>query len=150
MLFDIYVSSDELERAEADELGYRMICTHPGEISVLEANETLVMDGDHVLFGDREVAVRNANEVAREGVLVGIHSCDPDKLWSLGLLRLEHLVVARTHHDLLEELGQFAKFQGGPWARVAKQAICLESEVNHVHANAEADARGQTAVPVGP
>ena len=134
-----YLSSDALERADAYRLGYRTVCQHPKEIGVLEPNETLVLDFNHVLFDEREMVVVQANEAARRGVLVGIHTYHPQALEVYRLAALPNVLVAKNHRQLLVELGRYAKLHGRPWLRVATAARSLESEVSDVHEHAEAE-----------
>jgi hypothetical protein len=74
MINGTYVSGDACERALAFRLGYRSVCHHPREIGVLGPDEVLVIDLDHVLFDDRDLAIVRANEAANRGVPVGIHT----------------------------------------------------------------------------
>jgi hypothetical protein len=96
-----YVSGDACERAEAFRLGYRSVCHHPKEIGVVGPDEPLVIDFDHVLFDDKDLAVRKANEAANRGVTVGIHTYYPNDPRLLRHLALPNVVVAKTHRHLL-------------------------------------------------
>jgi hypothetical protein len=58
------VSGDELERAEASNLGYREVGRHPNEIDRPATHETLVIDFEHVWFEDRGEVVAKANGVS--------------------------------------------------------------------------------------
>jgi hypothetical protein len=137
-----YVSGDALERADAYRIGYRTVCRHPREIGILEASEVLVIDFDHVLFDDQESAVRKANEAARRGVLVGIHTYYPEALKLYRLVELPHVMVAKAHRQLLVRLGRYARLHKRPWLREATVALSLESEVHDVHHEHEDDAAG--------
>ena len=150
MLEHIYVSGDALERAEAYRLGYRTVCMHPRAIGVPEVNETLVIDFDHVLFEDQETAVMKANEHARRGGLVGMHSYYPQALELYRLVELPNVLVAKNHRRLLVKLGRYARLHGRPWLLVAKAAKAFESEVNNVHDNHEDGTAGYDAAgPAG-
>ena len=61
----IYVSGGELEQAEARELGFDVVCQHPNEVGVRSPDQKLVMDFDHVLYGNHEFAARTANGSGR-------------------------------------------------------------------------------------
>jgi hypothetical protein len=122
-----YVSADALERADAYRLGYRTVCQHPREIGVPEATEMLVIDFNHVLFDDQATAVAKANAHARRGLLVGIHTYYPQALEVLRLAALPNVVVAKTHRELLVELGRLARLRGRPWLCIAEEAESPDS-----------------------
>src|SRR5258708_38518886 len=116
MLFPAtYVSADALERADAYRLGYRTVCQDPREIGVPEVTETLVIDFNTVRYEDRATVVLLANKHARRGVLVGFHTYDPDALAAHPLAPLPNVIVAKTHRDLLIELGRFVRHHGRLW-----------------------------------
>lgn len=96
----IYVSADDLERAAAREMGYETVCLHPNEACILAAERELVIDFDHVLFGDFDAAVRVAVDAARCGMAVGIHTYNPGHLPLATLTALPRVTVARTHREL--------------------------------------------------
>ena len=133
----IYVSADELERADAYRLGYRTVCWHPREIGLADVSETLVIDFDHILFDDQETAVMKASAAARRGVLVGVHTHYPQALKLYRLVALPNVLVATTHRRLLVKLGHYAKLHGRPWLLTAQEAKLVESEVNDVPDNPE-------------
>lgn len=108
----IYVSSDACERARAFRLGYRNVCHHPNDVGVIEPNETLVIDFDHVLFDDRDLAVLKANEAANRRVPVGIHTYYPSDPRLTRLLALPNVIVAKTHRRVLALLRRQARNQG--------------------------------------
>jgi hypothetical protein len=128
-----YMSSDETERADALELGYRTICQHPREIGVLEPSEMLVIDFNHILFDDHELAIAKINEAAQRGVLVGIHTYYREALKLYRLAKLPNVLVADSHRWLLLKLGRYAKLHGRSWQKIALAAKPLKGEVNHVH-----------------
>jgi len=139
MLPATYLSNDALERADAYRYGYRTVCQHPKEIGLLEPNETLVIDFNTVLFDDQEMVIVKANEAARRGVLVGIHTYHPQALEVYRLAKLPNVLVAKNHRQLLVKLGRYAKLHGRPWLHIAKAAKSHESEVNDVHEHAETE-----------
>jgi hypothetical protein len=146
-----YVSADALERADAYRLGYRTVCMHPREIGVLEVTEALVIDFNQVLFGEQETAVVQANQHARRGVLVGLHTYSPEALEAFPLVALPNVLVAKTHRELLFKLGRYARLHGRPWLLHALVAKSVESEVTHVHDHDEEDRAGnETGYPVVP
>jgi hypothetical protein len=67
----IYLSSDEVGRADAYELGYGDGCHHPNELGDFEWEKTLVIALDHIFFDDRDEAILKANAAANRGVTVG-------------------------------------------------------------------------------
>jgi hypothetical protein len=105
MIEGTYVSGDCCERAEAFQLGYRAVCQHPKEVGDVEPGGLLVIDFDHVLFGDRELAVRKASEAASRGAWVGVHTFTPDDTRLDEIRVLPDVIVAKTHRDLLDRLG---------------------------------------------
>jgi hypothetical protein len=86
----IYVSGDELERAEASDLGCRDVGRHPNEIDRPATDETLVMDFDHGLFEDQGEAVAKANGVSSlagtEPIIRGSF-CLLFSAWSIEMVR---------------------------------------------------------------
>ena len=96
-----YVSGDACERADAFRFGYRTVCHHPKEVGVLGPEQVLVIDFDHVLFDDRDLAVRKANEAAHRGVFVGVHTYYPTDPRLQRFLALPNVHVAKTHRRLL-------------------------------------------------
>jgi hypothetical protein len=111
MINGTYVSSDAVERAEAFRLGYAKVCQHPKEIGVLEPDELLTIDFDHVLFDDKDLAVRKANEAANRGVPVGIHTYYPTDPRLERFLALPNVRVAKTHRHLLALMDRPARNQ---------------------------------------
>jgi hypothetical protein len=143
-----YVSSDQIERADAFKVGYRNVCQHPREVGVLEPSEMLVMDLNHVLGDDHELAIVVANEAAERGVLVGIHTYYPESLKLYRLAKLPNVLVADTHRRLLLKLGRHAKLRGLPWQKIARAAKILKGMVNDVHNyEGEGTAGGEARVP---
>jgi hypothetical protein len=118
----IYVSGEELERADAYRLGYRTVCRHPREVGTPDVSETLVIDFGHVLFEDHESAVACVKAAAARGVPVGLHTYYPEILKLYELVGLPNVLVAKTHWLLLVRLGHFAKLHDRPWLLLAKQA----------------------------
>lgn len=150
MLSATYVSGDALERLEAYQGGYHTVCHHPSEIGALEPSEMLVIDFNHILFDDHELAIAKANEAAHRGVLVGIHTYYPEALKLYRLATLPNVLVAKNHRRLLHELGRYAKLHGRPWQKIAKAAKALKDEVNDVHDVPQEGALGaEPDVPVG-
>ncbi len=97
MLQGAYVSADEVERAGALIRGYRQVCQHPGEVGVLERDEILVIDFDHVLFGDTDLAATTAVGAARRGVRVGVHTYHLENPRLTPLRSEPNLMVGKTH-----------------------------------------------------
>jgi hypothetical protein len=128
-----YVSCDQVERADAFKVGHRTVCQHPCEVGVLEPSEMLVMDFNHVLGDDHELAIVVANEAAERGVLVGIHTYYRESLKLYRLAKLPNVLVADTHRWLLLKLGRYAKLRGLPWQKIARAAKILKGTVNDVH-----------------
>ncbi|HYT87627.1 MAG TPA: hypothetical protein VEL76_02805 [Gemmataceae bacterium] len=121
MVRGTYVSSDELERAEAAQFGYRYVCHHPNEIGVVDDGETLVIDFDHVLFDDQDLAVLKANQAANCGTVVGIHTYYPNDPRLQQLLALPNVLVAKTHRRLLKAMRQHARLKRPPSQKVARR-----------------------------
>lgn len=117
----IYMSGDELERDEARKHGYLKVVQHPNEIGELEPDQVLVIDFNHVLFDDHELAIAKANEAAQRGVLVGIHTYYREALKLYRLTKLPNVFVADTHQFLLLKLNRYAKLHG-PWRKIATAA----------------------------
>src|SRR5262249_11134643 len=67
----IYLSRDEVDRADAYELGYGDVCHHPNELGDFDREKTLVIALDHIVFDDRDEAMLKANAAANRGVTVG-------------------------------------------------------------------------------
>ena len=150
MLTATYMSSDEVERADAFRVDYVTVCQHPNEIGELEASDLLVLDMNNVLFEDDRLAVQKANEAALRGVLVGVHTYNPDRLKSLGLIKRSNVVVAKNHVRLLFHLGRHAKLHGRPWQKIVKAAKLLKGQVTHVHKHhQEGTASVEADVPAG-
>ena len=126
---NIYVSSDEVERKYAYDIGYRSVCTHPHEVGVPEISEAVVIDFDHVLFEDQETAIVKANEHARRGGLVGIHTYYAEAIKLYRLVELPNVVVAKTHRRLLVGLHRYARLHRHPLRLAAKTARSLKKEV---------------------
>lgn len=53
------------------------------------------------------------------------------------LLSLPNLMVAKTHRELLVQMGRYARLHGRPWLLDAEAAELLESEVKHVPSHDE-------------
>jgi len=128
-----YVSGDACERALAYRLGYRSVCHHPKEIGVLEPDEPLVIDLDHVLFDDRDLAVHKANEAANRGVPVGIHTYYPNDPRLTGFLALASVVVAKTHRRVLARMRRQARKQAREADGADSRPQSNLQEVSHVH-----------------
>jgi hypothetical protein len=108
-----YVSGDELERMGAKKRGYHTVCRHPNEIADPKPGETLVIDFDHILFGDVDKAVTKATAAALHGMLVGFHTYYPEDPRLTALLDLSSVVVANTHRQVLAALRRRAARQSG-------------------------------------
>jgi hypothetical protein len=100
-----YISSDEMKRDEAREMGYDNVGSHPRHIGVPEVGDLLVIDFDHILFDDRIEAVQAAVEHARRGVRVGIHTYAPDDPRLEPVHAEPGIKVGKTHQDVLATLG---------------------------------------------
>ena len=137
MLPAAYVSANALGRADAYRLGYPIVCVHPREVALLQIASALVIDFNYVLFDDQETAVLIANKHARRGVLVGLHTYYPQALEVYPLASLPNLLVAKTHRELLVQMGRYARRHGRPWLLDAEAAEPLQSEVKHVPDNDE-------------
>src|SRR5262245_31336910 len=92
----LYLSGDEVARAWAFKLGYGVVCQHPREVGVLESILLLVIDFNQILFDDHELAIDLANEAARRGVIVGIHTYYRASLKLHRLATLPNVLVAKT------------------------------------------------------
>ena len=101
-----YVSGDEYERVDARDMGYRNVHQHPNEIGSLEPLDLLVIDWDHVLFDDKDVAMASALEAANRGVMVGIHTYNPESSGLGQLRRFPNVRMARNHRSLLRQFGK--------------------------------------------
>src|SRR5262249_34529359 len=102
-----------------------------------EPDEALVIDFDHVLFDDRDLAVRKVNEAAKRGVLVGIHTYYPDDPRLTDCLALPDVTIAKTHRRLLVLMRRRARAQGRePAGRGGRPASAYE-EVSHVREDPE-------------
>jgi hypothetical protein len=132
MILGTYVSSDACERAAAYRLGYRNVCQHPKEIGVLGRDELLVIDFDHVLFDDQDLAVLKANEAANRGVSVGIHTYYPDDPRLTRFLALPNVTVAKTHRRLLARLRRQARKERRTPTATGNQPAAGHQEVPHV------------------
>ena len=133
LTFAVFMSSDEVERTDAFELGYGVVCQHPREIGVLDAVKMLVMDFNQILFDDHELAIDIANKAARCGIIVGIHTYYPEALKLQRLAKLPNVLVAKTHRRLLHKVGRYAKLRGRPRRKIARAAKTLKGTVNNVH-----------------
>jgi hypothetical protein len=118
----VYVSKDDVERADAHRFGYRAVCTHPGEIGNLDLSDILIIDFNFILFDDHECAIAKANEHALRGALVGIHTYRRAALKRHRLVALPNVLVAKTHHRLFAKLRRYAKVHGLAWHRVLEAA----------------------------
>ena len=49
------------DQADAYRFGYREVCHHPKEIGLPQVSATVVVDFDHVLFDDKDLAVAKIN-----------------------------------------------------------------------------------------
>lgn len=99
-----YVSGDEVERADAERMGYGTVCQHPNKVDCLGAGDVLVIDLGNVPFDEKGEAAKLAYDAARAGVPVGVHTYDEDDL-RLGVLATEPLIViARTHRKVRAKL----------------------------------------------
>jgi hypothetical protein len=104
MLRATYLSSDELERAEAFEAGYRTVIQHPREVRDLVGVRRLVIDLDHVLFDDKDDAIKLAREATAWGLWVGIHTYYPDDPRLDPLRGWPNVVVRKTHRRVRQAL----------------------------------------------
>ena len=146
-----YVSGDELERAEAYELGYRDVCSHSRQIGVLEPSEILVIDLGHVLLEERDIAIVKANETANRGVLVGIHTYYPDDPRLDRFLALPNVLVAQTHARVIAALRRWALIHPyHPAAAAAWSFPVTPKEVSHVGECSHDDAGPATGDPAVP
>jgi hypothetical protein len=146
-----YVSSDACERSQAFRLGYRQVCHHPKEVGVLEPPETLVIDFDHVLFDEKDLAVRKANEAANLGVLVGIHTYYPEDPRLQRFLALPNVHIAKTHRLVLKRMRQPNANPSIPPSDHGGRSVTTHEEATHVRENLEAsDAGHRTGAPVVP
>jgi hypothetical protein len=147
----VYMSSDEVDRADAFKVGYRAVCQHPNEVGSLESGDILVMDVNFVLFDDIALAIDVANEGADRGVLVGLHTYNPDAPALQRLAKLPNVLVAKNHRLLLHKLGRHARLHGRPWRKIARAAKILKEEFDHVRTHKQEGTAGQGAdVPTRP
>ena len=137
MLPATYLSADALERANAYRLGYRTVCWCPREIGVPEATEMLVIDFNNVMFEEQEAVIIKANAHARRGILVGIHTYYPQALEVYRLATLPNVFVAKTHRELLVELGRYATQIGRPWLCMTEEVESAASSVTVFDVNGE-------------
>jgi hypothetical protein len=121
---DVYLSGDELERAQALKLGYHTVCQHPNELGELNPGETLVIDFDHCLFDDHDQTVAKAHEAANHGSLVGIHTHNPEDSRLRALVALKNVVVAKNSRHILAALRRQARAVKGPVSAGAAVAQC--------------------------
>jgi hypothetical protein len=109
MLRATYLSNNELERAEAFGLGYHEVYQHPREVLELVAGQRLVIDLNHVLFDDKDEAVKLARRAAGRGVWVGIHTYNPDDPVLVAVRGKRRIVIRTTHrrvHAALRKRGR--------------------------------------------
>ena len=92
----LYLSMCEVERADANKMGYERVCQHPVEVGILGPDDLLVIDFNFISFGDTAAAVRLVRAAVRNGVPVGIHTfAIPPALREL--LNEPLVVLAKTH-----------------------------------------------------
>jgi len=127
-----YASSDACERADAFRFGYLSVCHHPKEIGVLGLEELLVIDFDHVLFGDKDLAVLKANEAASRGVPVGIHTYSPEDPRLTRLLALPNVFVAKTHRRVLVLMRRWAQIRDREQIGSSSRPETMSEEMIHV------------------
>src|SRR4051794_2773703 len=104
MISGIFISGDEIERANARALGYANIVGHPVELGGLAPGGMLVLDIDRIVFGGRDGAIEWARAAAESGVSVSLRTYYPDDPRLDELRARPNVVIAKTHRHLLKAL----------------------------------------------
>ena len=118
----LYLSMCEVERADANKMGYERVCQHPVEVGILGPDDLLVIDFNFISFGDTAAAVRLARAAVRNGVPVGIHTYHASP--ALRELLAEPLVVvAETHRKVRAKLRRLIANRVPVAARVPVLAV---------------------------
>ena len=73
-----FVSGDEVNRAEAFELGYGTVASTLARFANLRPGDLLVIDYDAIMFNDKDAAVALALEAVQRGVNVRLNTYHPD------------------------------------------------------------------------